>query len=173
MIKMADLLPVLVPLVNPNENESLLAQLAVKEGQPIKAGELLAVFETTKATFDLRAEKDGFVRGITAQEGDLLKTGDRLCYLVERKDQPLPMDHPAKQKTEVQSPASDLRATQPALTFAREHNLDLSTFPAGQLITEKMVKDRVTANSTVVDPVSLIIYGGGGHAKSLIDLIRG
>ncbi len=168
---MADLISVLVPLVNPNENESMLAQLAVKEGQPVKKGELLAVFETTKSTFELLADGDGFVLGIAAAEGDLLKTGARLCFLADRLDQPLPQEKLNAKVTGLEMPA-DLRITQPALALAREHGIDLKTFPVGQLITEKSIKERIVVSLPEMDPVTLIIYGGGGHAKSLIDLIR-
>lgn len=169
---MPDLIQILVPLVNPNENESLLASLAVKEGQQVKKGDLLAVFETTKSTFELMSEASGFVLGIHAVEGDLLKTGDLLFYLAERPDQILPNANEAeKQKTSVQ-PSDGLRITQPALVYAQANGVDLSVFPAGQLITEKMVKDLSSASLPEVDPDLLIIYGGGGHAKSLIDLIR-
>jgi multidrug efflux pump subunit AcrA (membrane-fusion protein) len=43
---MQELLPVLVPLINTNEADALLVNLAVKEGQWVEAGALLAVFET-------------------------------------------------------------------------------------------------------------------------------
>jgi len=169
---MPDLIQILVPLVNPNENESLLARLAIKEGQQIKKGELLAVFETTKSTFELMSEAGGYVKGIRAAEGDLLKTGELLCYLAERADQVLPKSA----KPETQKPAAhtagDLRITQPALAYAQANDIDLSSFPAGQLITEKMVRELTTASLPEIDPDVLIIYGGGGHSKSLIDLIH-
>lgn len=169
---MPDLIQILVPLVNPNENESMLASLAVKEGQQVKKGDLLAVFETTKSTFELLSEADGFTLGIRAGEGDLLKTGDLLCYLAERSTQVLPKNaEPCKQKEAAKS-AGDLRITQPALSYAKANGIDLSVFPAGQLITEKMVKELTSTSLPEIDPSVLIIYGGGGHAKSLIDLIR-
>jgi sugar O-acyltransferase (sialic acid O-acetyltransferase NeuD family) len=168
---MADLTPVQVPLVNPNENESLLASLLVKEGQWVKKGELLAVFETTKSTFELMAEADGYVLGIAAAEGDLLKTGSLLLYLAKNQDHEIPQTA-ARQSEKTDITPSDLRITQPALALARELKIDLNTLPAGQLITEKMVRDLVATPSTEIDSSKVIIYGGGGHAKSLIDLIR-
>ncbi len=169
---MPDLIQILVPLVNPNENESLLASLVVKEGQQVKKGDLLAVFETTKSTFELMAEAAGFVLGIRATEGDLLKTGDLLCYLADRADTKLPKPSvPEKQEPALQAPA-DLRITQPALAYAQTNGIDLSVFTAGQLITEKMVKELTSTNLPAIDPNKVIIYGGGGHAKSLIDLIH-
>lgn len=169
---MPDLIQILVPLVNPNENESLLASLSVKEGQQVKKGELLAVFETTKSTFELMAEAAGYVLGIRAAEGDLLKTGDLLCYLAARPDMVLPkLAEPEKQKPTPPS-TGDLRITQPALAYAQANAIDLSGFPAGQLITEKMLRDLSSAALPAINPDKVIIYGGGGHAKSLIDLIR-
>jgi sugar O-acyltransferase (sialic acid O-acetyltransferase NeuD family) len=169
---MPDLIQILVPLVNPNENESLLARLAVKEGQQVKKGELLAVFETTKSTFELLSESSGYVLSIRASEGDLLKTGELLCYLAERADQVLPKSAEPETPKPAAQTAGDLRITQPALVYAQSNAIDLSVFPVGQLITEKMVKEFSTASLPEIDPAVLIIYGGGGHAKSLIDLIR-
>jgi acetyltransferase EpsM len=169
---MADVIPVLVPLVNPNENESLLASLAVRNKQQVKKGDLLAVFETTKSTFELFSEHDGFVLGITAAEGDLLKTGDCLCYLAENANATLPSQGGAEKTASVKEPVSDYLITQPALALAREHDIDLDQFPADRLITEKMVQEILLGDLPEADPQELIIYGGGGHAKSLIDLIR-
>lgn len=169
---MADLIPIHVPLVNPNENECLLAQLAVKEGQQVKQGDLLAVFETTKSTFDLLADHDGYVLEINAREGDLVKTGDRFCYISDKHDRVLPKtEKPGLNAQETQLP-SELRITQPALALAKQHEIDLTIFTAGQLITEKMVRELVSSSQPEIDQSRLIIYGGGGHAKSLIDLIQ-
>ncbi len=172
MVQMTDLIPVLVPLINPNETESLLAQISIKNGQFVKIGELLAVFETTKSTFELRSEGSGYVLGMTANEGDLLKTGARFCFLADRVDHPLPVDEMKVTLNPEQTLPEDLRITQPALEFSRQHGIDLSEFPTGQLITEKMVREKVSGWLEETDPTALIIYGGGGHAKSLIDLIR-
>ena len=59
---------VLVPLLNPNETEASLVALHVKKGQQIKSGELLGTLETTKSTFELIAERDGYVLGLSAKQ---------------------------------------------------------------------------------------------------------
>ncbi len=171
MDKMADLLAIMVPLVNPNESESVLAQLAVKEGQLVRKGELLAVFETTKSTFDLLAEEEGYVLGISASEGDLLKTNTRFLYLAGRPDQKLPKEE-ASDKKKIDSAPAGLRITQPALALAREKGIDLDSLPTDTLITEKTIENLIPVPTVKIDPTTLIIYGGGGHAKALIELIR-
>lgn len=169
---MAEMISVLVPLVNPNESESVIAQLAVKDGQQVKQGDLLAVFETTKATFELCAEQDGFVLGLTAREGDQVKTGECLCYLAQSRNAILPKQREPVRAEKLREPTSDYLITRPALALARDHEVDLKQFPQGTLITEKMVQEVLSGELSEAEPDVLIVYGGGGHAKSLIDLIR-
>jgi len=166
---------VLVPLINPNEPESLLAELPVSEGVMVRKGQVLASFETTKSTFELTAEQDGFVRGLRFKAGDTIKAGERLCYLtntaVEKLPQELESEIKAKKVSEDELP-TDLRITRPALSQARQHGLDLNSLPKGRLVTEKMIAELLAPAVEMEDPAALVIYGGGGHAKSLIDLIR-
>ncbi len=167
--------PVYVPLVNPNELESVLAQLCVVEGQKVKRGEVLAVFETTKSTLELTADSEGYILGLHMKEGDNLAAGKRLCYLADSRDAILPLDEPGgeTQKTSQQTTLpGDLRITQPALALARSLGVDPETFPKGKLITEADVRAKLNPLPASDNPNTLIIYGGGGHAKSLIDLIR-
>jgi acetyltransferase EpsM len=172
---MAELFQVLVPLVNPNENEALLAQLGVHEGQQVKKGEVIAVFETTKSTFELPAEKSGFIIGLTRHEGDLLKTGDRFCFIADRADQKISVELKTKsddQHAKMGEIPSGLRITQPALALAREKGIALESLPTNQLVTEKTINAMNSLPSIDNDPAAIVIYGGGGHAKSLIELIR-
>jgi acetyltransferase EpsM len=168
-------IPVLIPLVNPNENESLLARICVKEGQKVIAGELIAVFETTKSTLELTADQAGFVRDICLKEGDSVNTGERLCYLTKTPDSPLPKEDspkPVISSEAIHSKTDGLRITQPARALALELGVDILGFPSDVLITEQMVREKLQQKSSTADPLTLIIYGGGGHAKSLIELIQ-
>lgn len=172
---MNELLSVFVPLVNPNETESLLAELKIREGQQVSAGDVLASFETTKSTFDLTAEKDGFILGLRFSEGETVKAGDRLCFLAESASQQVPVEGSvnaksgASENTEI---PQGLRITRPALELAKLMNIDLSALPREILITEKQIREQTVETTAEVDPRLVVIYGGGGHAKSLIDLIR-
>ena len=169
------LFAVLVPLINPNEPESLLAELPIREGERVTRGQVLACFETTKSTFELTAEQDGFVRGLRFKAGDTIKAGERLCYLTFTADQILPVENDDVIEKKIEHGAeipADLRITQPALVLARQNGFDLDSLPKGRLITEKMIAELLAPGSEEDDPAVLIIYGGGGHAKSLIDLIR-
>ncbi len=171
---MSELFPVLVPLINPNETESLLVELKVKEGQKVDVGEVIASFETTKSTFDLTAEKKGIVLGLRFNAGDTVKAGERLCFLGQSASQAFPKEAPLKTAKEkyTESAPEGLRITHPARELALTLGMDLNELPRDVLITEKFIRELSGTASTEIDPTKIIIYGGGGHAKSLIDLIR-
>jgi sugar O-acyltransferase (sialic acid O-acetyltransferase NeuD family) len=165
---MPELIPVLVPLINTNEADAVLVSLAVKEGQWVKTGALLAEFETTKAAADLCAEHAGYVLGLSHQEGDTLRAGEIFCYLSEKADAALPVEEAAAAKEEA---PEGLRITQPALTLAQEFGISLVQLPRDTLITEKLIRELFLPAAKPINPKALVIYGGGGHAKALIELI--
>jgi len=167
-----DPVEVRVPLINPNEPESLLAELLVEDGELVKPGQLLASFETTKSTFELNAETGGYVRGLRFKAGESARAGELLCFLTTSADQPLPVVEAAQEPAKKQSAPAGLRITQPAMALAKELHIDFDTLPKGSLITESVVRELGASIPAEEDPTALLIYGGGGHAKSLIDLIR-
>ena len=174
--------PVTIPLVSPNEPEATLAAVHVQDGQRLSAGDPLCTLETTKATAEVVAEKDGYVVGLRFSAGQTARAGDILCYLADRPDAqpPEPIVPAAAQVSQSQQIPSGLRITAPALTLAQSRGLDLGRLPVGPLVTESMLKSflevttqtEFAAPASAFDPQAIIVYGGGGHGKSLIDLLR-
>ena len=174
-----------VPLINPNEPEALLADLHVEDGQQVAADELICTLETTKSTAEVVAESEGYIIGLRFNVGDTVRAGDILCYLADlaneeppEADAALP-DASIQPEGESETPPKGLRITQPALNLAREQGISLESFPIGPLITEKMVRAKIGSRPASInvpvsefDPMTIIIYGGGGHGKSLLDLVR-
>ena len=193
--------PVFYPLLNSNEPEAMLTAIHVTEGKRVAAGDLLFTIETTKSTAEVAAEAEGFVAGLQAALGQTVSAGEIFCYLAEAAEWTVPAgaSTPKSSSAEVSAPGpgtpvslpAGLRITQPALALAQQAGLDLSQLPAGPLVTEKMVKELVDQGILIpahdfrelrdlarpfaeaeVDPTALLIYGGGGHGKALIDLLR-
>jgi sugar O-acyltransferase (sialic acid O-acetyltransferase NeuD family) len=169
-------------LLNPNEPEARLAFLAIREGQQVAKDDVLATLETTKSTADLPAEADGFIAGLQHREGDRVRAGERLCYLAESPDwrpaesEPAP-DFEASAGRSAGLPEG-LRITKPALALANRSGVNLELLPVGPLITEQIVRDHLAKHEAIsspegaFDPTSIIIFGGGGHGKMMIDFIR-
>ncbi|MEN8171718.1 MAG: NeuD/PglB/VioB family sugar acetyltransferase [Chloroflexota bacterium] len=168
-----------IPLLNPNEPEALLAAIHVEEGQQVAAGDILCTLETTKSTADLEAEADGYLIGLQNDQGDTVRAGDILGYLADSPDAEVPEIQAVELHPDSKPAVPDgLRISKPALALAQENNLDLSDFPSGPIITEQDVRSRlraaapITLPDTTFDPTSMIIYGSGGHGKSVLDLLR-
>jgi acetyltransferase EpsM len=176
---MTEPIPVIIPLINPNEPGALLAALHVTSGQHVRKGDRLCTLETTKSTLELVAEEDGYLVGLAYKEGQTVQFGDILCYLSAAPDW-LPPSLPVAPLEQNQVPVEGLRISRAAQALAQQHNLDLSQFSSRVFVTEKMVQDQINLATLpgsllqVEDykPHDIIIYGGGGHGKILIDLIR-
>jgi acetyltransferase EpsM len=182
--------PVHIPLLNPNEPEARIVAINVTSGDHVHQNDVLCTLETTKSTADITAEVEGYIIGLHFHEGQIVHAGDVLCYLANSPDTapPIANSYHKEKSTSTKAPKlsqngipDGLRITTPALTLARQHKLDLSVLSTGSLITEQIVRDFLDHQSVKskyprpeaeLKPNSMIIYGGGGHGKTLIELIR-
>lgn len=185
MTDQPDILDIYVPLINPNEPEARIIALNFQDGQRVSRGDVIALIETTKATQEIVAEKDGYFFSINRKAGEIVRAGERLGVITDIPEwQPSTRDK-VSSREEVSAPvdsvepvSSGLRITQPALKLVKEHKIDLHTFPSDVLITEKMVQAMIFQRHDYhQDPQSaarpeILIYGGGGHGKTLIDLLH-
>ena len=157
----------------------MLAALYITAGQHVDIGDLLCTLETTKSTAELAAQAEGYVVGLHVSQGQTVQTGEVLCYLADSPDwtPPVGLETPVEQVAGI---PEGVRISQPALALALHHKLDLSYFPPGVFITEKMVQEKITSSEqrgltppvSPFDPTAIIVYGAGGHGKALIDLVR-
>jgi sugar O-acyltransferase (sialic acid O-acetyltransferase NeuD family) len=168
---MADPIVVEVPLVNPNEPDAMVVDVAVAEGGHVSEGDVLCSLETSKSVEDVYAEAAGFVFGLAAKLGTMVSAGGILCYLSDDPDFVTPHQADADPADTV---PGDLRITEPALAVARELGVDLGTLPVGVLVTERHVREAAGAGGAEVpaDPRAVLIFGAGGHGRTLIELIR-
>jgi len=195
-------IPVPVPLLNANEPEARLVALHVKDGQRVEKDALLFTIETTKAAADVESPAAGFVRviaseGDTLAVGDALafitETAD------ETIEQPTVSQVESSSGPGPLAPA-ELRITKPARALAKSLGLDLSTLPTDRLVTEAVIRKLNSApDSNIVpagySPISqypsgtmptnlpisqrtnfpnfqIIIYGAGGHAKAVMEMVQ-
>lgn len=171
---------ILVPLLNPNEIEARLIDLRVEEGQQVINGELLGTLETTKSTFELTAAQDGFVVGLAVAQDELLRAGETFCYLADSEDWKAPK-RTKKKAASTEGLPEGLRITQPALKLAQSEGFDLASLPIGPVITEEQLRQLLSKageQAEIIVPEnageenSILVYGGGGHGKAVIELIQ-
>ena len=61
---------ILMPALSPTMTEGNLTKWLVKEGQEIKAGDVIAEIETDKATMEVETVDEGFIEKLLYKEGD-------------------------------------------------------------------------------------------------------
>jgi sugar O-acyltransferase (sialic acid O-acetyltransferase NeuD family) len=160
------------PLLSVNEPEAQVAEVCVKRGDQVRAGDLLCVLTTTKASFDVQAECEGFVHRVLIARGDQVTAG---AVIFEIGAEPPPDNNGGAPAAAAEEPVPPgLRITQPALKLAREMGLRLADLPREALITESYLKQRRDGPSIDcnVDASAVVILGAGGHAKMVIDILR-
>ncbi len=86
---MSDVVPVVVPQENVNDESVLLLAWNVSDGDVVTAGQVVAEVEGRKASFEIEAPADGFVR-ITRDVGEEVPVGAVLCHVAPDLETPLP-----------------------------------------------------------------------------------
>lgn len=198
--KMVNSFEIIIPLLNPNEREVSIAALHVVEGEHVVKGEIICTIETTKSVSEIAAEQDGYIIGLKHRQGDIASSGDLLCFVadspdwkppekvngvksisfgkdkIDQRDQPLP---------------DGMRITNPALEEAAKLGINLELLPKSELITRNrllqliqpsdrpktLIQKKITNLAELlpqkeISSNSLIVYGGGGLGKSLIELVH-
>ncbi len=121
---------VIIPLINPNEPEALLAAMFVAEGQHVHKDEPLCTLETTKSTAEVTAEREGYVAGLRFTAGQTARAGEVFCYLADRPGEPPPVpDAPTPGVEDAQELPAGLRVSMPALELAKGQGLNLGRLP--------------------------------------------
>lgn len=76
-----------MPSLSPTMESGVVSSWAVKEGDFIESGEILAEIETDKAMMDFQLPDEGYLRKIIANLGDELPVGAPIAILSEEKDE--------------------------------------------------------------------------------------
>ena len=167
---MAEPTPVRMPLLNPNEPEAMIVDLLVANGDRVDVGQRLATVETTKSAVEIGAPATGYVAGLAAKPGQSLRAGDVLLWLAAEEGWQPPA---AEEQTPEERPGG-ARLTEPARNLAAEAGVDPERLPTDVLITADWLENWLAEEAGLpdIDAAALLVYGGGGHGKSVIDLVR-
>lgn len=183
--------------INPNEDEAKLIKIAITDGEPFAEGDILLTLETTKVAVDVLAPCSGKMISFKAAEGDILTLGS-IVFEAEFEGE-IAFEVLERAEVDVQAKSHARpnpvrrKASLKAEILAKSHGVDLALIPSlGDMLKESDVLAyvgqhggalSVFPNVDRADAVSLsgavptsamnaIILGAGGHAKSILQLIR-
>lgn len=103
-----------VPTIGESITEVTLIKWTKKDGDYVERDEVIAEFESEKATFEVNAEKAGVLK-TNGAEGDTMKIGDVLATIDETAEKPAaaPQASPAPEAKKEEAPAQQSAPTQP------------------------------------------------------------
>ena len=162
------------PLVNTNEPEAQVVEIMVESYAPIARGDHLMTLETSKSTLELESEHDGWAGRVGVALDDLVTAGDTLFEVWDGEP-----DRSAE-PPEPTAASGGPRMTKKAEALAAELGVDPADLPAGSFVTEADVRAAAERAAPVelgefVDRIhedAIVLYGGGGLARAIIDLTR-
>jgi sugar O-acyltransferase (sialic acid O-acetyltransferase NeuD family) len=172
----------------------------VASGARVQEGQVLFEFETSKATMEFESPGDGYFH-TWLEKGQELAVGEAVGVISDQEVVPeealasLKRPPEAKPEPVVEIAAgSATRFSKPAQALIDEHGLSPDLFAGLQLVRREDVervlqtgtqraagaaqqKERAAGAAHPVQPagarpLGLIIFGGGGHAKMCIDVLR-
>lgn len=162
-----------------------ICELNKTNGEAIEVGDIIFCFETSKAVIDIEAVSNGFIF-FDIEENQEVTIGETVAIIVQEQN----FDYKAwfknlknskvKKHTFKNTSKQTLKISKPAQRLITEHNISLSEFKDYQMVTKDDVETFLSNTSQEtreeeiihLDANSLVIYGGGGHAKMCIDMIQ-
>jgi pyruvate dehydrogenase E2 component (dihydrolipoamide acetyltransferase) len=116
---------ILMPALSPTMTEGTLARWLKKEGESIKAGDVIAEIETDKATMEVEAVDEGVLGKILVADGTAgVKVNDPIAVLVEAGEKlgaPPEKPAPKQEAGETAAPVQSA-AAKPAVQVANGHD---------------------------------------------------
>ena len=183
---MAEVIIITMPQINVNDSEGLLGEWVVKQGENVRAGEVLASIETSKATEDLTAPSDGYFFPLVAGQENY-KIGAQLAVISSDANYVHISD------TVSSTCKKEVLLTKKAKKLAEQMGLSKDDLPEGVLLKEKDIlalseKLKSARAETSFERLeqyiqdftasgkdlsrALLIAGAGTTAKIVIDTIR-
>ncbi len=115
-----------VPAIGESITEVTLIKWIKKDGDYVERDEVIAEFESEKATFEVNAEKAGVLK-TSAAEGDTLNIGDILAHIDDttqkQNGQSLPVQPAVSAQSESPAPAAQPQLTPTSASIAQDQSV--------------------------------------------------
>ena len=145
------------------EDQATLVEWLVDEGGPVRAGQAVAEFETTKLVFEVESTADGFLHRLV-ETGELVAVGQAFARLDPEPQQPAAAGAAARSASPAPSVGSGSDVPPPLFTrkarrLIEEHGLAAESFAGLSLVRVEPVHRLLAAGAAATEP-------GGSPARS-------
>lgn len=162
---------VLMPRMGANDDSAILAEWLVEDGQKVTKRQALAALESTKTTAELYAPADGYIH-LSASAGAEYAVDALLATIDE--SEALCATPAAGEAASPAEETPELHMTRKARELAERHHVDTALLPRDRLVREKDVLALISSPYSLAEVTGnrLLIYGTGGFAREIIEIIR-
>ena len=154
---------ILMPALSPTMTEGTLARWLKKEGETIKAGDVIAEIETDKATMEVEAVDEGVLGKILVADGTAgVKVNDPIAVLVEAGEK---VSEPAKKappKQEAGETAAPVQSAAPKADAPKTEAPKPSPTPNGHAAGERVFASPLARRMAQQAGISLSALAGSG-----------
>jgi pyruvate dehydrogenase E2 component (dihydrolipoamide acetyltransferase) len=169
---------ILMPALSPTMEEGKLAKWLVKEGQTIRAGDVIAEIETDKATMEVEATEDGKVGQLLVAEGTegvkvntpiatLSAEGESAGAASTRANAPSPQPSPPRGEGARAAPAAARAAgSSPGAASTRAADSPRSSMPPTPIPSPRRVEDAPPARGGGEGRAARKVQEGGRVART-------
>jgi sugar O-acyltransferase (sialic acid O-acetyltransferase NeuD family) len=182
---MKSIIEILVPQKTVNDVSVYLSDLLVESGERVEKNQIVASMETSKTTFELYSPESGYLF-YQCEKGDNLGIGQLFGVISQKPIFPKKLFKDLDERIETdtlhQNIYSKTRFSNKASALIKKQNLDIELFSDLVLVRESDVIRVISLQHNSdkplpefsIDPAkpSILLVGGGGLAKMVIDLIR-
>lgn len=188
---------ILAPKLGTNDEYVILAQWLVSNGQRVEKDEPIAVLESTKTITDFESPFEGYIY-IIEEEFSEIPCGNVIGIITSELQDNIPEEY---KRNKIKAPEVEgendipegLKLTKKARELLEKHKINFSLLPKNRILKENDIEEIINKNNQRNMPKEseknsknkatdyfiknensnkIIIYGGGGHAKACIDVIR-
>lgn len=169
---------VIIPKLGANDDSAIISKWVFQDGNQVEKGDILAVAETTKSSFDIEAEENGYCYSLF-EEGREVKAGKPIAIILPQHDEQIVSNYLMKIKGEdnsVQNQSDyEIKCTRKARVLIEEYNVDISLLPKDKIIKENDVLDLVKNDGINMKDVhrrNYIIYGASIGGEVILDYVN-
>ena len=169
-----------MPQLGANDTVATIVEWKVQPGQHIEKGHTLAVVETSKATFDVECEEDGFFYPLT-ETGVELPVQQTIGLILAEQDESFFQQKKqelagTQQAGEEQPQLAGLNVTAGARRLLEEYRIDVSLLPKDRIVRADDVQ-ALLGQSPLADFQTdslrrCVVYGASQGGRSVVECLK-
>ncbi|MFK8059078.1 MAG: NeuD/PglB/VioB family sugar acetyltransferase [Polaribacter sp.] len=176
-----NLVPIIIKKEGVSDDSYKIIDLYSEHGTWVKCGDIILCIETSKIAIDIESPADGYLF-LDVQQNQEVKIGQTIAVVSEEENfgyknwfGTIDTSNKFTDKNEDVT----IKISKPAQKIIDQNNIDIAVFNNSKMITKEDVENyllRIQETNDLdtlsVNKDSLLIFGGGGHAKMCIDIVK-